>query len=159
MLRACLALRIEIVTAVRGGPGADFVRSAILACASVPEVAARLPAGDSEAAVRITGDRELRRLNRAFLGEDAVTDVLSFASGGGGHLGDIALSLPTARRQASSFGHPLDSEVALLCVHGFLHLLGWDHVSDAEAEEMNRLTLSALDSIGVVLAPGRLVLQ
>jgi probable rRNA maturation factor len=156
MLPGCLALRVEIVRAVRGGPPAIFVRSALLACATLPEVEARLPAGEADLVVRMTGDRELRRLNRAFLAEDAVTDVLSFPSGEAGHLGDIALSLPAARRQASEFGHPLESEVALLCVHGFLHVLGWDHVSDAETAEMNRLTLAALAAFGVGLAPRRL---
>jgi probable rRNA maturation factor len=140
------------------------VRSTVLAAASVPEVAARLPEGRLEVAVRLTGDRELRRLNRGFLGSDEPTDVLAFPAGpapaGGqetaGHLGDIALSVPTARRQAEEFGHPLETEVALLCVHGFLHLLGWDHATARETAEMNRLTLVALESRGVSPAGGRL---
>jgi probable rRNA maturation factor len=151
-----LGLKVEVARAVRGGPNADFARSAILAAVGLAEVAARLPAGDSELVVRLTGDRELRRLNRAFLDEDSVTDVLSFPLGEGGHLGDIAVSVPAAHRQAEAFGHPVESELALLCVHGFLHVLGWDHVSDPEAAEMNRLTLSALSSLGITLAPGRL---
>jgi probable rRNA maturation factor len=128
----------------------------------VPEVAARLPEGSEgsegavEVAVRLTGDRELRRLNRSFLGHDEVTDVLAFPSGEAPHLGDIALSVPTATRQAASFGHGVEAEVALLCVHGFLHLLGWDHSSPGEAAEMNRLTVAALDGVGVSLSPARL---
>ena len=138
------------------------MRSALLACAAVPEVAARLPEcaegaeGAVEVAVRLTGDRELRRLNRSFLGHDEVTDVLAFPSGEAPHLGDIALSVPTATRQAASFGHGVEAEVALLCVHGFLHLLGWDHSSPGEAAEMNRLTVAALDGVGVSLSPARL---
>jgi probable rRNA maturation factor len=130
----------------------------LLACASVPELAARLPEGSSDVAVRLTGDRELRRLNRSFLGFDEVTDVLAFPSVGdpGGHLGDIAISVPAATRQAGVYGHPVENELVLLCVHGFLHLLGWDHAEDAEAAEMNRLTLVALDGLGVPLSPNRL---
>jgi probable rRNA maturation factor len=154
-----MTLGLEVVRAVRAPVGARFVRSAVAACAALPEVAARLPEGRVEAAIRLTGDRELTRLNRAFLGQDGATDVLAFPTGGSdeaGHLGDIALSVPTAIRQAGAFGHPVESEIALLCVHGFLHVLGWDHVSRAEEAEMNRLTRAALASLGLRLAPGRL---
>ena len=134
------------------------MRSALEACVSVPEVAARLPEGSIEVAVRLTGDRQLQRLNRAFLGLDEVTDVLAFPSGpdGTGHLGDVAVSVPAAVRQAAEYGHPVEAEVGLLCVHGFLHLLGWDHASAAEASEMNRLTVAALDRVGIALSSQRL---
>jgi probable rRNA maturation factor len=83
----------------------------------------------------ITGDSEIRALNRRHLGHDRTTDVLSFpASGvlepGVEHLGDIAVSLPRARRQARRAGWPLESEMALLVTHGYLHLLGHDHETD-----------------------------
>jgi probable rRNA maturation factor len=139
-----------------------LLRSAVLACVELPEVAARLPQSGGSVALRLTGDRELRRLNRFFLGIDSTTDVLAFPSGELGppvpsdHVGDIAVSLPAARRQALGFGHPLESELALLCVHGFLHLLGWDHMSADDAAEMNRLTLAALAVLGLGLAEGRL---
>jgi probable rRNA maturation factor len=159
MLTCLLSLRAEVVRAVPGGVPIGLVRAAVLGAAELPEVAARLPEGDSEVVIRLTGDRELRRLNRRFLGEDAATDVLAFPSetaGQDGHLGDIALSLPAARRQASAFDHSLQAETALLCVHGFLHLLGWDHATAAEAAEMNRLTLAVLASMDQHLAAGRL---
>ena len=92
----------------------------------------------------ISCDAELRRLNRKFLGRDYATDVLSFpaavgqASGlsmqaGGlpyGDLGEIAISFETARRQAAEHGHGVDQEIAILMLHGLLHLLGMDHESD-----------------------------
>jgi probable rRNA maturation factor len=108
--------------------------------------------------VRITGDRELRRLNRDFLGEDRTTDVLSFPSGdaGSGYLGDVALSWPAVVRQAARHGHAEDVEAALLVVHGLLHLLGWDHASPREEREMTRLTLACLGRAGIVPAPDRL---
>jgi probable rRNA maturation factor len=78
---------------------------------------------------RITGDAELRRLNRDFLGKDYATDVLSFPSQTGG-LGDLAISRHRAAAQARAFGHTLTEELQLLMLHGLLHLTGLDHESD-----------------------------
>jgi probable rRNA maturation factor len=83
--------------------------------------------------VLITGDAELRRLNREFRGKDYATDVLSFPGGAEAepHWGDIAISLGRARAQASEFGHSLETEVRILMLHGALHLLGHDHETDS----------------------------
>jgi probable rRNA maturation factor len=79
----------------------------------------------------ITSDREVRRLNRKFRNQDRTTDVLSFpAAPRNGFLGDIAISFPTARRQASEYGLSVDQEIELLMLHGILHLLGMDHHTD-----------------------------
>ncbi len=80
-------------------------------------------------------DREVRRLNRAWLGRDRTTDVLSFPSRGDlepgrPYLGDVAISVPRARRQARRAGWSLREEMSLLVTHGFLHLLGYDHERD-----------------------------
>jgi probable rRNA maturation factor len=149
------AFEVEVIKAVRSPVPALFVRRVLQHAASIPEVAARLPAGTATVAVRLTGDRELRRLNRAFAGEDSVTDVLSFA-GAGEHVGDLAISWPTAVRQSKTFGHDAETEVALLSVHGLLHLLGWDHAGARERKEMNRLTRAALKLSGLSLERGRL---
>jgi probable rRNA maturation factor len=87
-------------------------------------------------------DREVRRLNRAFRGVDRTTDVLSFPARGElepgrPHLGDLAVSVPQARRQARRAGWTLEEELSLLVTHGFLHLLGYDHEEDDG--EMRRL--------------------
>ena len=80
----------------------------------------------------ITGDADLRRLNRQFRGLDYATDVLSFpAAPPAAHLGDLAISLGRARAQAREFGHDIEHEVEILMLHGVLHLLGFDHESDA----------------------------
>jgi probable rRNA maturation factor len=86
----------------------------------------------------ITGDAELRKLNREFRGKDAATDVLSFPSGAGpaqagrpAPLGSIAISLSRARAQARAFHHSTETEVRILMLHGVLHLLGYDHESDS----------------------------
>jgi probable rRNA maturation factor len=98
-------------------------------------------------AILVTGDEEVREMNRAFLGIDEPTDVLSFPDEADDFvvgmadeplLGDIAISLPTARRQAAEAGHPLDAEVAHLLVHGILHLAGYDHVTGPADEARMR---------------------
>lgn len=79
----------------------------------------------------ITGDPELRRLNRDFLHNDIATDVLSFPSRQTlGFLGDVAISFEHAQRQAAEYGHPVGQEIEILMLHGVLHLLGMDHEND-----------------------------
>lgn len=79
-----------------------------------------------------TDDRELRRLNRQFLGKDEPTDVLSFPEPGpDGYLGEIAISVDRARLQAQRLGHSLAEELKILMLHGLLHLLGLDHETDS----------------------------
>jgi len=94
----------------------------------------------------ITGDAEMRRLNRQFRGKDYPTDVLSFPlEGRRGPLGDIAISVARARAQAREFGHSAEEEVRVLMLHGVLHLLGMDHETDegrmARAEKRWRAAL------------------
>jgi probable rRNA maturation factor len=87
--------------------------------------------------ILITGDTELRRLNRDFRGNDYPTDVLSFPAearpGSSPFLGDIAISLGRARAQAREFGHPVELEIQVLMLHGLLHLCGQDHETDSGA--------------------------
>ena len=84
--------------------------------------------------VLLTSDAELKTLNRAYRGKNKPTDVLSFPTPpeiSATHAGDLAISLDTAARQASSFGHSLDAEVKILLLHGLLHLAGEDHETDS----------------------------
>jgi len=103
--------------------------------------------------VTLTGDENLREYNSRYRGLDEPTDVLAFAAreqptdqrfqappGTEDWLGDIVISVPRARRQAKEAGHPVNDEVRLLAVHGFLHLLGYDHAEDAEEATMTALT-------------------
>ncbi len=148
-------LEAEVVKAVPAGVAPAFLRKVLARAAALPEIAARLPEGAATVAIRLTGDKELRELNRTYAGDDHATDVLSFA-GSAEHVGDVAISWPAVRRQARQFGHDERTEVALLAVHGLLHLLGWDHATAREGKEMNRLTVAALVSSGIELAPRRL---
>jgi probable rRNA maturation factor len=150
-----MRLEVEVVKGIRAPVPPSSMRGVLERTVTQPEVNARLPPGMWSMAVRLTGDRELRRLNRGYAGEDSVTDVLSFA-GSGQHIGDLAISWPAVRRQAGQFGHPEATELGLLCVHGLLHLLGWDHRTVAERKEMARITRAALKRSGLRLAPGRL---
>lgn len=72
----------------------------------------------------------MRALNRRYRGKDASTDVLSFPAGHGALLGDIVVSVPYAARQARRRGDRTGREIERLLVHGYLHLLGYDHETD-----------------------------
>lgn len=148
-------IEVDVVKAVPAPVPPAFIRGVLQRAANVPEIAARLPAGRAAVAVRIMGDAEMRRLNRTYAGEDHATDVLSF-TGSGDHLGDLAIAWPAVVRQAKTYRHTQRAELALLCVHGLMHLLGWDHARAAERKEMNRLTLAALDQLGLKPAARRL---
>jgi probable rRNA maturation factor len=79
----------------------------------------------------ITGDDELRRLNRDFRKKDSATDVLAFpAADANSFLGEIAISYPRALRQAADYRLPVQNEIGILMLHGVLHLLGMDHETD-----------------------------
>lgn len=111
-------------------PAADVRPRAIAAFARKLQ---REVAGGQAFDCLITGDAELRRLNREFRGKDYPTDVLSFPAGSdyaGRYLGDLAISVMRARMQAREFGHSTEDEVRLLMLHGVLHLAGMDHESD-----------------------------
>lgn len=101
-------------------------------------VVAELAPAASSFAVRFCGDREMRRVNSTYRGKDKATDVLSFP-GDEGHLGDVLISVPTARRQAGEQGHAPERELKVLLLHGVLHCLGYDHeTDDGEMERLER---------------------
>lgn len=96
---------------------------------------------DATATIAFISDRKSRDLNRTFRGIDRPTDVLSFPSDDvGPNLGDVAVSVETARVQAKQNRLALEQEIAQLILHGLLHLCGYDHETDDG--EMNRLELS-----------------
>jgi probable rRNA maturation factor len=83
-----------------------------------------------EVNVRITSNRELRKLNRLFRRKDKPTDVLSFPSAMPGLAGDIAISAEIAAANAADIGHSTETELKVLILHGLLHLAGYDHETD-----------------------------
>lgn len=93
------------------------------------------PLREGELSLCLVGDGAMRSANRRFREVDATTDVLSFPTDaleqdGRRYLGDVMISVPQARRQASDRGHSLARELKLLALHGYLHLLGYDHEQD-----------------------------
>lgn len=96
-----------------------------------------------EVGVVFVADKEMVALNHAHRGKRKTTDVLSFGNdgawkgeGGAGLLGDIVISVPQVKRQAAETGKPLRNELALMLVHGTLHLLGYDHETVKDEKEM-----------------------
>lgn len=148
-------IEVEVDKAYGAPVPPGFLRGAVARSARVREIAARLPEGESTVAIRITDDRELERLNSTYAGEDHPTDVLSFA-GADTHLGDIAISWPAVLRQARHYHQDPWTELALLAVHGLLHVLGWDHATPADHREMARLTRAVLRKSRLKPARGRL---
>ena len=107
-----------------------------------------------ELTVRLVDDAAIRTLNRDWRGHDTPTNVLSFpapeaAPGPIVYLGDIALSHETAAREAAAEGKSLADHVAHLAIHGFLHLIGYDHDRDARAEVMEGLERAILARLGI----------
>lgn len=116
----------------------DLIRAAVNAVLDYEGVTV-----ESEMSVLLVDDKAIRELNREFRDMDRATDVLSFPSGeypleeGADYLyvGDMALSLERARRQAGEYGHSYEREVAFLTAHSVLHCLGYDHVDGPEQEK------------------------
>ncbi len=104
----------------------------------------------------LTTDERIRSLNRSYRGQDKPTDVLAFSMRegefgalSGNLLGDVVVSIPTARKQALSRKGSLIDEVTLLSAHGLLHLLGWDHATPRDDRRMRAETCRLCAEAGV----------
>jgi len=102
---------------------------------------------EAELSLVLTNDEQIHKLNATYRNKDKPTDVLAFAQREAAHeggdealLGDVIVSVPTARRQAKGASHDVLSEVTMLVAHGLLHLLGWDHDTDARDRRMRTKT-------------------
>ena len=130
-------------------PGAErTIRRAIEAA-----VADAGPA-ETEIGVVLADDERIRELNRVWLGNDKATNVLSFPAparpgGGPAFLGDIALAMETIRHESETEEKPFEHHLAHLAVHGVLHLLGFDHERDADAEIMESRERRILADLGI----------
>lgn len=111
----------------------------------------REEAGHEGVTLLLTGDAEVRELNARFRGKDQPTNVLSFPAPPNRErfAGDIALAYGVCAREAEEQGKPLAHHLMHLTVHGVLHLLGYDHISDDEAEVMEDLERGVLADLGV----------
>jgi probable rRNA maturation factor len=111
---------------------------------------------DGDLTILIDTPERIQTLNREFRNVDTVTDVLTFPAWEGeislsadGYLGDIMICYERAKEQAVTYGHSLMRELSFLAVHGVLHLLGYDHMTEADERVMREKQTAILDSIGV----------
>jgi probable rRNA maturation factor len=157
MPNAAIPITEILVTADgwRDEPGAETAIERAIAAAAAG-VDADL--ADTEIAVMLTDDSTMRTLNLDWRGIDKPTNVLSFpaetkaAPRKGGPprmLGDIAIAYETVRREADDAHTPFDHHLSHLAVHGFLHLIGYDHETDDDAETMEALEQHILAQLGI----------
>jgi probable rRNA maturation factor len=130
---------------IESGPHAGIGRGEILRRVRAMLVALQLE--KAELSIVLTGDLQIQKLNQSYRGKDRPTDVLAFAMREGDFsrlagdlLGDVIVSVPTARKQALTHRRPVLDEVTMLLAHGLLHLLGWDHESKAKDVRMRAET-------------------
>jgi probable rRNA maturation factor len=149
--RARAAVRIDVLVESdlwkEEGDARSAARRAVTAAAEV------LSTPGAELAIVLTNDSAIRLLNRTWRGVDAATNVLSFpAKRSGGEpplLGDIVLAHETIAGEARTERKPFAHHVAHLAVHGFLHLLGYDHARDEDAEAMERVERDVLQRLAI----------
>ena len=134
--------------------------AALLEAAAIATLNYEQVASPASLSLLLTDDVQMEQLNHDFRGEAQPTDVLSFPMNeempGSDelYLGDIAISVPYAQRQAAAGGHALDAELQLLTVHGVLHLLGHDHLEPEEKAAMWAVQAAILTQLGAeITAP------
>ena len=137
--------RVAIALTIEHGPHAGVARPEVLR--RVRAMIRLLQLDKAEVSFVLTDEKSVHQLNKIYRGKDRPTDVLAFAMHEGefgalaGHvLGDVIVSVPTARKQAQSRRTPVLEEVTMLLAHGLLHLLGWDHDTAAKDRRMRAET-------------------
>lgn len=153
-----VALAIESADWLSAGLGdeialEDFLRKTLAATAA----AVGLPADvASEVSMTLSDDANVREVNRQWRGKDSATNVLSFPLADlvpgdppGPLAGDLMVAFETVAREAGADGKPLADHFRHLVVHGFLHLLGYDHIDDGAAETMEAVEIAVLAGFGV----------
>lgn len=118
--------------------------------------------GESEVSVTFVTNEMIRDINREYRGKDQPTDVISFAMEELGEgetaiigsqeprmLGDIIISLDRTKEQAADYGHSFERELGFLAIHGFLHLLGYDHMTEEDEKKMFSRQEEILVSLGI----------
>ncbi len=148
-------IAIELTIEAGGWPPEETLRA--LARRAVDAACAQLKLDvGSELSMLFTGDAQIRKLNVAWRGKDTPTNVLSFPASPmvagdapGPVLGDIVLAYETVVREAGAEGKPFEDHLAHLVIHGLLHLIGYDHESDDQAEVMEALERKILHDLAI----------
>jgi probable rRNA maturation factor len=144
-----------VIIIVVQDPFQDKISERVLCNAAEAALQSSGVSDDPSLLIRVTDDIEMRDLNLRFRGIDKSTDVLSFVEDfidpdlESRYLGDIVISYPQADVQAENRDHTTAEELQLLTIHGVLHLLGFDHGTDADKKEMWILQDKILDKIGI----------
>jgi probable rRNA maturation factor len=146
-------LTVVVARNAEGWPEAFDALAETAARAALQGSGARVT-GAAELSLLLTDDAEQRELNRQWRGKDAPTNVLSFPAIApfglvAGLLGDISLARETLEREAAEQGVALEAHFTHLVVHGFLHILGYDHQTEAEALQMEGLETEILAGLGI----------
>jgi probable rRNA maturation factor len=124
------------------------------AVAAALEAAGAALSSGSELSFVFSDDEAVRSLNREFRHIDRPTNVLAFpggpvVAGAPALLGDVVMALETVSKEADLEGKPIEHHVSHLMIHGFLHLLGYDHENDGDADKMEAVERRALASLGM----------
>lgn len=141
-----IELDLQLASEAQAPSQADFQRWC--------ELALRQRSADSELTIRVVDEAEGRELNRTWRHKDYATNVLSFPADVPDGildiplLGDLVICAPVVEREAAEQGKPSRAHWAHLVIHGCLHLLGYDHIEDDEAEEMEALERELLAELG-----------
>jgi probable rRNA maturation factor len=140
-------MQVDVQSRVSGAPSPARVRRVLSGAAKA------VRSRPAEVSVLFCADGRMRTLNRRYRGKDAPTDVLAFPAGeaGRGSLGDIVISVPYAGREARRRSEPPARELDRLLVHGFLHLMGYDHETDDG--EMDALERRVRTRLGIAETP------
>jgi probable rRNA maturation factor len=141
-----VALEVQRASASKQIP----TRSALARCA---EAVLHDRPSAAKLVIRIVDEPESQALNRQYRGIDKPTNVLSFPFEAppkvrSRHIGDLVICAPVVEREATEQGKPLEAHWAHMVVHGVLHLLGYDHGTDADAETMEALEIAILGRLG-----------
>ena len=143
-------MKVEVIDMLETQESAEYVQ--VLQMVAETAVKEQTGREDWELTVTLTDNEQIRQLNKEYRQIDSPTDVLSFPlwevsqeenpfvnpETDCGMLGDIVISLPRVKEQAEEYGHSCKREAAYLCVHGVLHLLGYDHMTEEEKNAMRK---------------------
>lgn len=143
---------IQVASAAAGIPAGDDIREWVERTVDAAD-----PGRDADVSVRIVDEQEMRGLNRDYRDQDKPTNVLAFPAGDAGFvppgerplLGDIVVCAGVVAREAEDQGKPAAHHWSHMLVHGTLHLLGHDHLTDAQARAMEALERRILESLGI----------